>query len=215
MTAQSGLPLQTGQSSAQESLRLANYYRQLTEGELLALANERDQLTEAAQQALSVEFLSRGLKMPASTSAPAPDRVPLPKIPDTEDEYAEDRRLEQIRTVWSEGDARRLQAVLDAWGIPFYLGEEKATSVDDVISNFNEGIPVMVMRVGVPWALEAMKNYFPQDERTEPSYADAGEIRMACPRCGSADVLFQELLGEKFRWTCDSCANTWEDEGLV
>jgi hypothetical protein len=58
--------------------------------------------------------------------------------------------LVAIRKVWSERDARRLQRVLDVAGIPFYMGKEEATGVDDVTSNFAEGVPVGVMQIGVP-----------------------------------------------------------------
>jgi DNA-directed RNA polymerase subunit M/transcription elongation factor TFIIS len=131
--------------------------------------------------------------------------------------------LVEVRRVWSEADARRLQQVLDVAGIPFYMGLEKATSVDDVTSNFAEGVPVVVMRIGVPWASQAMrKNYFPEDEVAEPSYEDAGDVAVRCPKCHSTEVVFEQLVDEppdagdssvaKYQWTCDSCGYEWEKE---
>src|SRR5438874_2173197 len=140
---------------AGESLRLAEHYRQLTDEELLALASRREELTEMAQQALAQEISTRKLRVaPSAATRPAP-----PPDFDKEDEYAEERRPVEIGMLWSEADARRLQTVLNAWGIPFYIGPEKATSVDDVTSIFADGIPVRVMQIGVPWAREATRNY--------------------------------------------------------
>jgi hypothetical protein len=159
-----GTPGSAGLSSAQESLRLANHYRQLTDEELIELAQQKETLTESAQQVLVTELVSRKLTMPPPTRQTSDRPPPPPDSFSDDDPYAEDRELVRIRTVWSESDARRLQAVLDACGIPFYMGLEKATTVDDVTSTFAEGVPVGIMRVGVPWAMQALNNYFPQDE---------------------------------------------------
>lgn len=214
-----------------ESLRLTEHYRRLTDDELIEIAHQKDDLTEMAQQALALEIASRRLTVPpkedamAMRSAPSLSSLNEPDSEDEEDPYAEDRQLVGIRTVWSERDARRLQQVLDVAGIPFYMGKEKATSVDDVTSKFAEGVPVAVMRIGAPWAYEALqRNYFPDDEVPEPRYEDAGDVAVHCPKCHSTEVVFKQLVGgpseggdsspAKFQWTCDSCGYEWEDEGV-
>lgn len=217
--------------SAEESLRLAAHYRGFYDEELIALAQQIDKLTEQAQQALKMEIFSRKLTFPPR-EPPAPEQSAPPETvddedsyaeetPDEDDPYAEDRKLFEIRRVWSEDDARRLEYVLDVAGIPFYIGRENATSVDDVTSNFEEGLPVKVMRIGLPWAHDAMwRNYFPQDERPEPKYEDAGDVSMQCPRCRSTEVVFRERIdrapgaGAKYRWTCPSCGYEWVDDGV-
>jgi len=205
--------------TAQESLRLAQHYGRLTDEELIELAGEKENLTEAAQQALMMEISSRKLSVP-----PSQPKVTLPPVPSPtssdDDPYAEDRELVQIRTVWSKADAHRLQYVLDLAGIPFYMGKEMARSVDGVISNFAEGVPVSVMRIGRSRAWQAMQNYFPKDERPEPDYADAGDVAIHCPRCRSREVIFDHLLETRddasgmYRWTCADCGNQWEDDGV-
>jgi DNA-directed RNA polymerase subunit M/transcription elongation factor TFIIS len=209
---------------AGESLRLAEHYRRLTDEELLALATRREELTELAQQALEQEISTRKLSAPSAGPPVATRPAPPPDFDkpdfDKEDEYAEERRLVEVGTVWSEADARRLQTLLNAWGIPFYIGPEKATSVDDVTSIFAEGIPMQVMQIGVPWAREAMRNYFPQDQPAEPELEDAGDVAVHCPKCHSEEVVFDDLVEQtagaeaKYRWTCDACGYEWEDSGV-
>jgi len=53
---------------------------------------------------------------------------------DAADPYAEDRELFEICAVWSLRDALQVQSMLDVAGIPFFMGEEKATGVDSVTS---------------------------------------------------------------------------------
>jgi len=215
--------------SAEESLRLAEHYRGLTDEELIALAQQKDKLTEQAQQALEMAIFSRKLALqptePRSRQRSGPAGAEAnsysEETPDGDDAYAEDRKLFEIRKVWSEADARRLQYVLDVAGIPFYMGDEKATSVDDVTSKFEEGLPVKVMRIGLPWAYSAMwRNYFPEDERPEADYEDAGDVGIQCPRCRSTEVIFHELVdrapgaGPKYRWSCAFCGSQWIDDGV-
>lgn len=212
---------------AGESLRLAEHYRRLTDDELIEIVRHSKELTETAQQALALEVSSRKLTVPANE--PPVVMRPAPSLkafddpdPQTEDDpYAEDRKLFEIRKVWSEADARRLERVLDIAGIPFFMGREKATSVEEVTSNFAEGVPVSIMRIGWPWAYDAIyRNYFPKDEVPEPSYEDAGDVAIHCPRCGSTDVVFEKLVDEpeasapKYQWTCDNCGYEWKDEGV-
>jgi hypothetical protein len=49
---------------AEESLRLAEHYRQLTDDELIEIARQSKELTGMAQQALALEISSRKLTVP-------------------------------------------------------------------------------------------------------------------------------------------------------
>ena len=171
-----------------------------------------------------MEISSRKLSVPPSQPKVTVRSV-TPSTSSDNDPYAQDRELVHIRTVWSKADAQRLQCVLHIAGIPFYMGKEMATSVDQVISNFAEAVPVSVTRIGWPWAWQAMQNYyFPKDELPEPNYADAGDVAIHCPRCRSREVIFEHLVETrddasgkvalKYRWTCADCGNRWEDDGL-
>jgi len=138
---------------AGEWLRLSEYYRQLSDDELVGLARQTSELTDVAQQALAQEIANRRLNIPPEESAAPRSPEPHPdSVEDGGSPYTEDRELVDICTVWSLADALKLQRLLDTAGIPFYIGPEKAAGVDAVTSNFANGLSVQIMQVGVPWA---------------------------------------------------------------
>jgi len=211
---------------AGEWLRLSEYYRQLTDDELVGLARQTSELTDVAQQALAQEIANRRLKIPPEESAAAQSPEPQPDVADDgESPYAEDRELVSIRTVWSAPDALKLQRLLDTAGIPFYMGPEKATGVEAVTSNFANGLSVQIMQVAVAWARQALQQYFPADEPPEEKADESDDLAIHCPKCHSTEVVFEDLVrgpensenkpSSKFKWTCDSCGHEWEDDGLV
>jgi hypothetical protein len=198
---------------ASEWLRLAERYRQMSDGELVALARQDSELTEAAQQTLAGEVSRRGLTLPRKNPPPSPEPEPDPDSP-----CAQDRELIEVRKVWSLQDALQLQAPLDLAGIPFYLGEEKARRADAVTSSFGNGVSVRVMRVGRPWAWQAMRDYAPVSERAEPPDEEWQEIPVHCPKCQSTEVAFERLVPDRatalrdklepqFEWACHACGN--------
>ena len=68
--------------------------------------------------------------------------------------------------------------------------------MDDVTSNFAEGVPVGVMQVGAA-SVEAMQeNYFPQDEPAEATGEDSDDLAVHCPKCHSTEVIFDQLVDE-------------------
>jgi DNA-directed RNA polymerase subunit M/transcription elongation factor TFIIS len=202
---------------ASEWLRLSARYRRMSDGELLQLAHDPAALTEAAQQTLAAELSVRGLKPPS----PEIQNVPPPPEPDPDSPYAQDRELVEICKVWSLSDALQLQWLLDRAGIPFYIGPGKATGVETVPLNFGEGVSVQVMRIGVPWAWQAIQYYAPANEPAPETAEESQEIPITCPRCRSEEVIFgqskrklpdaDECSKSKFAWTCDSCGYQWED----
>ena len=212
---------------AGEWLRLSEHYRQLSDDELVGLARQTSELTDGAQQALAQEIANRRLKIPPEESEAPPSPEPEPdSAEDGESPYAEDRELVVICAVWSLADALKLQHLLDTAGIPFYMGPEKATSVDAVSSNFANGLNVQIMQVGVPWARQVLQSkYFPANEPLEEKADESDDLAIHCPRCHSTEVVFEDLdrgpensKGKplsKFKWTCDSCGHEWEDDGVV
>lgn len=201
---------------ASEWLRLSAHYRRMSDGELLQIGRDPSALTEAAQQTLASELSTRGLKPPPRE----PSSPPPPPEPDSP--YAQDRELVELCKVWSLSDALQLQWLLDRVGIPFYIGPEKATGVEDIPLNFAEGVSVRVMRVGLPWAGQAMQDYKPANEPPHQEEEEGREIPVTCPKCRSEEVIFEELTREdetdqsaRFAWTCDSCGYQWEDEGMA
>ncbi|SRR6266498_2052127 len=215
---------------ATEWMRLSERYRQMSDDELLALGRQISGMTEVAQQVLAHEISQRKLMLqleqppappipqPPADSATAPDLY-------SPDVYSEERKLVEIRTVWSLSDALQLQALLDTAGIPFYLGAEKATRVDPGTLNFVNGVSVQIMSIGLPWASKAMQHYTPANEPPPEKDEEPGDLAIHCPKCHSTEVVFEGLDGEpasstdnsssKYEWTCDSCGHQWEDEGIV
>ena len=215
---------------AAEWLRLSERYRQMTDDELLALGRQISEMTELAQQVLAQEISQRKLKLEPEEPTEGQIEVSTAPLmsqplegasgPDTAtdpDVYVKDRELVEICTVWSSSDALQVQRLLDRAGIPFFMGPEKATCVDDVTSNIAAGVKVRIMRVGWPWASQALQYYTPANE------PELDEVEIRCPKCRSTEVVFERLVSEtadaaeksssKFEWTCDSCGHQWQDEG--
>jgi hypothetical protein len=226
---------------AGELLRIAERYRQMSDEELLVLVPEISELTSPAQQALASELQRRGIKVESKkSSAPSPINPPpaffeheSPKLRDSasylagaDSPYDEDRKLVELCTVWSVRDALKVQTILDRLGIPFFMGPEKATGVDEVTSNFSNGVGVEIMQVGLPWVGPAMRHYEPQDDPTpKQTEEETDEVMVRCPRCHSSEVIFEggtstpivtaNDSSQKFKWVCDSCGQQWEDDGVA
>jgi hypothetical protein len=149
-----------------------------------------------------------------------------PQFPesDSESDYAQDRALTLFCTVWSSSDALQLQNLLDGAGIPFFMGPEKATGVDGVTSNFDDGVPVYVMNIGLPYAQRLLPYYNPENERPpvkDDEEDEAEEPAKRCPKCQSTELVLGELTDEtevidgplsKEKWCCDSCGYHWNED---
>jgi len=234
--------------AAGEWLQLSEHYRGMTDGELIAVARDRSKLTEIAQQILAQALSQRKLKVEPEkqrtglgTNTQDAPRNPHPNVAknatlewgtqpvdrDTGDSayagdpYAEDCKLVEICTVWSLRDALQVQSILDGAGIPFFMGEEKATDADSVTSNFSPGVSVKIMRIGWPWGLRALQRYEPTDVPESEKQELAKEVDVRCPSCRSKDIVFEELVetsngaSPKYRWTCSVCGNEWQDDGVA
>jgi DNA-directed RNA polymerase subunit M/transcription elongation factor TFIIS len=204
----------------EEWRHLSERYRQMSDDELLALAWQNSELTDVAQQALAQEISQRRLKLPPGETPAPPEPEPQP-----DSAYAEDRELVEISTVWSLSDALQLQTLLDRAGIPFFMGPEKAASVGAVTSNLVNGVSVQIMRIGLPWAHQALRDYTPTNEPGPRQEEEHGDLPVCCPKCHSTEVIFERLITEpttatddsppKFEWACDSCGHEWEDDGTA
>jgi len=206
---------------AGEWLELSERYRGMSDEELVVLARQSPELTDVAQQALTQEISYRKLQV-------TPEETPIPPDlePDPESPYAEDRQLVELCTVWSLRDALQVQTLLDRAGIPFFMGLEKATGVDQVTSDFLKGVSVQIMRIGLPWARQALLNYEPADDPGRKPDEELEQLPVRCPKCGSTEVVLGRLATEsssakdsslhpQFEWICDSCGHQWEDDGIV
>jgi hypothetical protein len=202
--------------------QVSEHYRSLTDDELIAIARQKAELTDVAQQALDAEISYRKLEIPPEEPEEEPE-VPVLPEPEPDSPYEAERELVEIETVYSLRDALQLQSLLMADGIPYYMGDEKATSAEAVKSNFAKGVAVRIMRIGLPFATRARIHYHPQDspepEEKEPDDAEP----IFCPKCRSEAVVLegtqpdatQTRTGTKFKWRCEACGKRWEDDGVV
>jgi hypothetical protein len=240
--------MDTFEAAGGEFLRLADHYRRMSDSELMLLIPQSAHLTPLAQQALANEVRSRGLKAEVGVEDKKPSARPQFTPPtffgpeskelhdsggddspgadsSDEDPYDEDRKLVELCTVWSQRDALKVQTILDTAGIPFFMGKEKAKGVDEVTSNFLNGISVQIMRIGMPWARQAIQYYEPEDDHTPKESAQVGELTVRCPQCRSAEVVFEggtstlvvatDDSSQRYQWSCDSCGYQWEDDGVA
>jgi DNA-directed RNA polymerase subunit M/transcription elongation factor TFIIS len=210
---------------AAEFLRISERYRRMSDGEILVLAGQSSELTDVARQALASEISHRGLKVQTENPPAPPSPEPPASSGPADSSYSEERELVDLCTVWSLPDALQVQTLLDRAGIPFFMGPEKATGVDAVTSNFANGVSVKVMQIGMPWASQAMQNYTPANEPGPKYHEVLNELPVRCPKCHSAEVIFEGLITEPtsaaenpsrhYQWTCDSCGHHWEDDGTA
>ena len=116
---------------AQEWLRLAEHYRHMSDGELIAIAKESSKLTEVAKQVLTMEVSRRRLHIAAEITQAPPEQAPArgkeDECAENHDPYAEDRELVELCRVWSLRDAFEVQRRLDLASIPFFAGERQAS----------------------------------------------------------------------------------------
>jgi DNA-directed RNA polymerase subunit M/transcription elongation factor TFIIS len=173
--------------------------------------------------AASFEHESLKFRDSQGDDSPDADSSHLDSI--SEDQYDEDRKLVELCTVWSVRDALKVQTILDAAGIPCFMGPEKATDVDEVTSNFAEGVNVQIMQIGMFWARAGMGHYEPEDDPRPKDSEELEELPVRCPKCHSEEVVFEGLTSapgnaadeasQKYKWTCDSCGHQWEDDGVA
>jgi hypothetical protein len=201
---------------------LSERYHQMSDTELVVLARQRSELTDLAQSALTQEISYRKLVIP-------PEETPVARIPEPdpnatgEDPYAEERKLIEIRKVWSLADALQIQAILERAGIPCFIGTEKATVVDLAMADYSNGLSVKIMQIGWYWAKQALKNYTPLNEPELEELVEPEEVLVRCPKCGSTEVVLGEFESDvperdsdsPFEWACESCGHQWEDDGIV
>jgi hypothetical protein len=195
-----------GYGPAAESFELAERYRRMSDDEILDLARQESELTDLARAALKNEMSQRRLNL-----EPAPPPAPEPAS-DDESSYDGDRRLVLLTYVWCAEDAVQIQKRLELAEVPFFIGPEKATSVDAVKSSFVDGLSVQVMQVGVPYARAAIQYYKPIYDPIREA-EDKGEIKdvpVRCPKCKSEEVIFDNVVSAinnqaddsatKFKW---------------
>jgi DNA-directed RNA polymerase subunit M/transcription elongation factor TFIIS len=206
--------------------RLAENYSQMTEDELAALAEKAYDLVPVAKQALEAEIRNRGLRILLQSEPAAEPELPEIAEDERPDDYnPADWDLVNLDRLWDADRAKHVKAILDAATIPSYFGPDNVTDLSDLTSSYNSGVYVRVRAVDRGRAYQALVHAPDENELPEPEeeLSEDADFAVLCPKCRSAEVVFQGQDDEsapadadaKYIWHCDDCGHEWKDDGMV
>jgi hypothetical protein len=203
---------------ASEQRQLQERYAGMTDEELESVADEAFDLTEIAQETLRAEIRSRRLSIQLR-DAPAPAEEP--EFGSSKFDPSE-LDLDVVHRAWDIEDARRVKETLDIWSVPSYIGADNVDNLANFHGSFEHGVEIKVDKADQQRAFAALR-MTPRSE-TEPNpEADAMNTLACCPRCRSAEIVFESLdptpdgksgFDSKFNWSCDACGYRWKDDGI-
>jgi hypothetical protein len=212
--------------------RLAEHYRAMYDGELLALAEEADELTEVARQALASEMQSRGLRT-SSAESRTPDG-PEPIHAAAHDDAFDAGAIAGLGAVPLGSGASSNFAQI--------AGEDEAGASAEVDFTWktvlNEcetveqarALQVALGKAGIESWLEARREYprvlvaadqleaarsvaaqpIPQEIVDELQQETPEFALPACPSCHAADPILEDVEPTN-QWLCESCGHRWSD----
>jgi hypothetical protein len=206
---------------AEEWQRLTEYYREISDGELLELAADLADLTETAQQVLRGEMRNRGLdepraagETPANSDRPAPlRRVSFvdPYTGEIESSVPGVNREDDApreftwKTMLCECDDRE-----QAWQIYEVL---RRAGIESWIERPGSGIiypRVLVAADQLDEARAIAARPVPPEivdqSRMEPPEFEPPK----CPKCGAEDPVLESVEPAN-AWLCEACGNEWTD----
>jgi hypothetical protein len=189
------------------------FYRSLTESELLRIAEAWSSLTEEAKFALQAELTQRGIEF----------RESLPSEKDDPSDLY--RELVTIRRYRDLSEAIVARGVIESAGIFCFLKDENFVRLDWQMSNLIGGISLQVSKEDVEAAEAILQQPAPEaiPLPDEPSFEQPH-----CPRCDSIDIAW-ERRGRKAAlvflylfslpaprgsesWHCNQCGLRWIEE---
>jgi DNA-directed RNA polymerase subunit M/transcription elongation factor TFIIS len=207
--------------------RLQENYASLADEELEAIAREAYDLTDIARQALQAEISRRQLTI-ALRQSPATDEdltaeegLPTQEEGESRRGYPEgfdpeDWGLVSFSRVDDIEQARKLKSCFDKAGIPSYFGPDVVDDLRLLPASLKGSLEVKVRELDLGRARAVQNDCMPA-----PAGEDEGqavEYSAYCPKCHSAEIVFQELddseAAEKFSWSCDACGYHWKDDGI-
>lgn len=200
---------------AEEWLRLARLYSEMSEAELEALAGDMASLTEIARPILRDELKKRGFKAPA-TEAPGSDGSPW------NGGWRDDSRAAKGQSeAGNEPDKSAWKTVLrecddwdQAWKISDALGragiknwtEGPSTAYESAV--FRPRVMVTADRLDEALAIASKVD-------TQAASGPRSEfVPSRCPKCGAADPVLESTEPSN-RWRCEDCGAEWNDEMTV
>ena len=211
--------LAMNQDPFEEWRRLTELYREMSDEELYELYASIADLTEQAQQILSDEMKSRGLKRQSASGqetkltgyslAPLPDPYgPFPMA----DDGAEENDLPREYT-WKtplcdcdDGEyAGQLQAALRAAGIDSWIEGAGYRVAAEMLNP-----RILVAADQLEQALEIASRPIPQAIREQSKMEIPEYEPPVCPKCGAEDPAL-ESVDPVNSWLCENCGKQWTD----
>ncbi|MEG9438063.1 DUF2007 domain-containing protein [Edaphobacter sp. HDX4] len=189
------------------------FYRSLSDAELLRIVEDWHSLVDDAQPALKAELAQRGIDF---------REPPAPGVSDPASQY---RDLVTIRRYRDLSEAIIGRGVLESAGIYCFLKDENFVRLDWQMSNLIGGISLQVPRADAEVAETILQQPVPE---TIPLPDQPSFDQPHCPRCNSIEILW-ERRGRKAAllslylfalpaprgsesWYCSNCGLRWIEE---
>jgi hypothetical protein len=200
-----------------EQRQLQERYASMTDEEIESVADEAYDLTEIAQESLRAEIRSRRLPIQLRDApAPSEEQLGSSKLDPSELD------LTIVYRAWDMEDARLAKETLNVWNVPSYIGPDNVDNLANFHGSFEHGVEIKVEDADQHRAIAALRT-MPRSETEADPEADAVNTVACCPRCRSAEIVFESLdptadgksgFDSKFNWTCDACGYKWKDDGI-
>ena len=215
----------------QERARLAARYAAMSNLELEKVGRNPAALTEWAHDALASEMRRRGLDWAGFQARPQsqPDTTPVSLSSQMETVSPEEGMIPNEPVVLRQYRDMPLaltdQMILEAAGIESCLYDENVIRLDWLWSNLLGGVKLVVRQSDFEDA-DQLLNHKAVEKYTVEGVGDYQQER--CPRCGSDDVVCDELLKRiagaglllgvpiamtQKGWNCHACGHIWQVEG--
>jgi len=207
--------------------KLRETYELMTEDELSVVAEDAYDLTDLARETLQTEITERGfnIQLKAVPRRPVPIDAPHGDAPD---EPVVDAPLEisdldliAVARVRDMSEASQIKEILDAAGIPWCLGEDNATDLNNFKESFEDGVYVSVLKSDRVRARNALGPLVLTEADQKDDEEDLGYV-VLCPKCQSPEVTLQgdseaPMVVEDvpYSWLCDVCGHQWTDDGIA
>ncbi|MGD0902153.1 MAG: hypothetical protein ABR924_04340 [Terracidiphilus sp.] len=206
---------------AEDWQRLTEYYREISDGELLQLAAEFADLTETARQVLRSEIRNRGLDEPSAagegrtnSDRSAPLRRDWPEFSDTGDSESDAPAANEEddsptgytwKTMLCECDNRE-----QAWQIYEVL---RRAGIESWVERPGSGIVyprVLVAADQLEEAREIAARPIPQEIVEELRQVPPEFELPKCPQCGAEDPVLESVEPAN-AWLCETCGKQWTE----
>ena len=116
-----------------------------------------------------------------------------------------------------------MKKCLDDAGIPSYYGPKVVDDLRLLPTPFPRWVQVKLREVDRDRANFVLNRCLPPSPDNEKEEEEEiPEYTAHCPKCHSAEIVFEGLddpeaesnSGSKYNWSCDACGHHWQDDGV-